>query len=70
MSQIGSKTPLRTSPTYPTHQDLLNLEVDLVVLSKELTKLVGFSGSIARQLREYRLSGQERELVLSLEESI
>ncbi len=62
MSQVDSKTRLRTNPTSLLTPDYLAVEVDLAVLFKELTKLVGFCGNIERQLREYRLSELEQDL--------
>jgi len=44
-------------------QSLFELEVDSVVLYKELTKLAGLSGSIARRLREYHQLVSEQELM-------
>ncbi len=44
-------------------QKLLELEVDLAVLSKELTKLVDFSTRIGDTFRGLRLSQQEQELL-------
>ncbi len=41
---------------------LLEVEVDLVVLSKELTKLADLSTRIVNSLHELRLSQQEQEL--------
>ncbi len=46
-----------TPPTNLSSQlvpDYLAVEVDLVVLSRELTKLVNFSSRIGKQLREFR----------------
>jgi len=42
-------------------QSLTMVEVDLVVLSKELSQLAQFSGRITKQLRELRLSELEQE---------
>ncbi len=43
-------------------QDWLALELDLVVLCKELIRLGNFSGRIADSFRDQRLSEQEQEL--------
>ncbi len=40
---------------------LLAVEVDLVVLSRECTKLEKFSGNIVNQLRELRLSALDMD---------
>ncbi len=46
-----------------TTPDLLAVEVDLVVLSKELSRLVAMLQRTTNSLRESRLSEQEQELV-------
>ncbi len=43
-------------------QRLVSVEVDLVVLSKELIRLGSFSKNITRELRELVLCSQEQEL--------
>jgi len=58
-----AKTFQPWDPGVISHQDFLQLEVDLVVLCKELSKLVNFSGNIGNQLRAFRLSVQEQELL-------
>ncbi len=45
------------------NQRLLDLEVDLQVLRKELTRLDSFSGRIGNGLRDLRLSLSEQELL-------
>jgi len=59
--------PLASEKTFQQCQidlvtQLLAMEVDLVVLSKEVSHLVDFSGRIAKQSRELRQSVQEQEL--------
>jgi len=53
--------PQAISETF--NQSLLALEVDLVVLSKEHTKLGSFLERITEQLRVLRQLGQEQDLV-------
>ena len=51
----------KTNLTSRLIPDLLAVEVDLAVLSKELSKLVDFSIRIGKQLRESRQSALEQE---------
>ncbi len=55
------KIPLTGKQLACTVQILLDLEVDLVVLYKELTRLEGISGRIRDSVQGLRLSLQERE---------
>jgi len=59
--QPAKGQPLAISETF--NQSLLALEVDLVVLSKEYTKLGSFLERITEQLRVLRQLGQEQDLV-------
>ncbi len=52
------------------NQTLLDLEVDLVVLSKEVSKLDAFCGEIGACCRDLRLSLQEQELVQEAQDLI
>ncbi len=62
-------------PSEKTFQECLikgffDLEVDMVVLCKELTKLVGMLGRIESSTRELRLSLQVQVLPLSSKEEL
>jgi len=54
MSQVNTKTNPKTNRLFHSNQDLLLLEVDLVVLHKEFTRLEDFLQDITRGLREFR----------------
>ncbi len=55
----SEKTLLMESQRASLNQTLLDLEVDTVVLSRELTRLVDLSGRIANTMRSIRLESQE-----------
>ncbi len=57
----SERIPLMEKQLAYLSQTLLDLEVDSVVLYKELTKLEGMSGRITDSLRELRLSVQEQQ---------
>ncbi len=63
-------TKNHTSPIFSDNltQSFLDLEVDLVVLSRELIKLEGFSIRIAKRLRESRQLVSELESVQAVQE--
>ncbi len=64
-STVPEYTVEESEKTHPTENKLLNfvrdLQVDIQVLYQELTKLEGFSGRIADDIRvlELSVSGQE-----------
>jgi len=62
------KTNQKTNLTSRLIPDLLAVEVDLAVLSKELSKLGDFSIRIGKLLRESRQSALEQEYPM-MEES-
>ncbi len=69
MSQQDLNKHQKTNLSSRCLPDLLAVEVDLVVLSKELSKLVDFSIRIGKQLRESRQLALEQESPM-MEESV
>jgi len=59
---VSERTYQRWDHSKITFQTLTDLEVELAVLSRELTRLEGLSTRIVSSLHELRLSLQEQEL--------
>ncbi len=61
-TEVSEKTSQQWALSETSIQQFLDLEVDTVVLRKELTDLVGLCTRIVNSLRELRLSPQVQAL--------